>query len=99
MKLYCRHCAHNCEAQTGCCGATATRATNTGGASLATALGGLARETAGVYSADASLRGVVLKVEPGAPASGSRTTEEKHEVVAALGAPARTARPCARRRA
>ena len=32
-----------------------------------TDLGGLARETAGVYSADATLRGVSLRVEPGPP--------------------------------
>ena len=42
-----------------------------------TDLGGLARETAGVYSADASLRGVVLKVEPGAPV---KVSVDRHQI-------------------
>ncbi|PIW26959.1 MAG: hypothetical protein COW30_12435 [Rhodospirillales bacterium CG15_BIG_FIL_POST_REV_8_21_14_020_66_15] len=42
-----------------------------------TDLGSLARETAGVYSADASLRGVMLRVEPGPPV---KVTVDRHQI-------------------
>ena len=43
----------------------------------ATDLGGLTRETAGVYSADAALRGVTLRVEEGPPV---KVQIDKHQV-------------------
>jgi signal transduction histidine kinase len=46
-----------------------------------TELGGLTRETAGVYSADASLRGVALQVEPGPPVKVSIDRHQMSTVI------------------